>query len=397
MFDKGVALCRMASGPVTLGNELSFGYNGADFCILHRRGGLSEIRTLTITSAATGNETATITLAGVEFTTDLTNTTAAGNAHEIEADKIAGDYAGWNVSQVGDTVVFSAQSVCPVNDDFTFSSATATGTFTQNEAGLAVTDTFVDQTEWNIDKCDGEGPSGWTFDPQKLNVFEVSHAYLGSGDIIYSIYNPNRREFMAVHTIEYAGTSTMTNSSQPAFKIGWFAASLGSTTDLNIYGASAMAAVDGQVLALRNSDGHANEKTGVGTTLTNILSIRIRDVFSDVINLVEVAPIEISASTDGTKNAVIEVLLNPTLGGVTNWTYHDENNDVIEYDTAGTTITKTSDTSEIVQFEMARVDQLIQALEHYNMRLSRGDILTIAARTTSGTSDIGASIAWLEN
>jgi hypothetical protein len=398
-YDAGVALCAIRSGPVTLGNELSFGYNGVDFGVLYRRGGKPEIRRLTIGTPANGNETLTITLNSVPFTVAVTSGTAAFNAYQIEASHIASTtFTGWNVSQNGSTVIFSATSVGAKSGTFSLSSTgAAVGTFATSSTGAAVIDSFIDQSDWNVDPMNGNGPSGYTFNPQKYNVYQISQAYLGAGCIHYDVMLPNTGKFHTVHRIEYPGTSTMPNSSQPSYKIGWFAASLGSSTNVTINGVSAMGAVDGKRVVLRSSDGQSNEKTSVGTSLTNIISIRVRDEFKSVTNLQSVIPVTVTAAIAGTKNGVIQIIKNGVLGGTTNWTYHDENGDSIEYDTAGTTVTLDSGSSQVLDLQLAKETSILVDMEKYGIDLVRGDILTVAAKATSGTITAAASITWIED
>lgn len=84
LFESNAANSWQGVGLVNLGDELSFGYNGNSFGIWHRYGGLAEVRTLTITGAATGSETLTLTLNGVAYSIPLTSGSVEHNAWEIE-------------------------------------------------------------------------------------------------------------------------------------------------------------------------------------------------------------------------------------------------------------------------------------------------------------------------
>lgn len=47
--------------------------------------------------------------------------------------------------------------------------------------------TFVSQSNWNIDKLDGTGPSGLTIDVTKAQVFTIDYEWLGVGRVRYGV------------------------------------------------------------------------------------------------------------------------------------------------------------------------------------------------------------------
>jgi hypothetical protein len=399
-FDTPVALSAQRAGGISSGVELSFGYNGTDFGVLYRTGGSLEIQTLTITTPASGAETATITLAGTAYNVSITSGTAAHNAFEIATDSQFARNAGnaWVAQQNGDTVVFLAQSVGDKTGTMSFSSTgAAAGSMVETAAGASVQDTFVNQEDWNIDKMDGTGPSRMTLDHQKGNVYQIRYQYLGYGAITYYIEDDNQGTFVPVHKIQYANNFTSPSLTNPALKIGWFAASLGSTTDLSIHGASGMIAVEGQQQPRRLPDSQVADKSGIGTSFTNVLTIRNRLTFQGRVNLSEALPTNINIAVDGTKISEYQVILNATLAGEPNWTFEDEDHSIVEYDTAGTTATLGSDSQLVIAGVLGKTASTGENFIDYDLHLIPGDTLTIAVKTTSGTTDAAAAITWLED
>ena len=61
-YATGVASSWVGCGMISIGDEIAFGYNGEAFGTWHRHGGLAEVQTLTVTGAAGGAESATLTL-----------------------------------------------------------------------------------------------------------------------------------------------------------------------------------------------------------------------------------------------------------------------------------------------------------------------------------------------
>jgi hypothetical protein len=392
--DAGVALSSIRAGGVTSGSELSFGYDGVNFGILHRSGGVLEVRTLTFSAGAGGAETLTVTLDGTETEVTL----SSGNEAHVAFETASDTFTGWNAYQNGDTVVFVATALGPKSGSFTVSSTgTADGTFATTITGVAATDNWVYQNQWNVDRMDGNGPSLMTLDHTKGNVYEVSYQYLGYGQISFAIEDTGTGYPHPVHRIEYANNNTSPSLLLPNLKVGWFAASLGSTTDLSIFGASCAAFIEGKgITNFRAPEAQGNNKTGIGTTLTSVIAIRNRAIINSNINSAQVVLKFVSVAVDGTKPARAEIILNPVLAGEPNWTYQDESNSIIEYDTAGTTVTMGANSLSIAEFDLGRQGNDRLDLTALDVILERTETLCIAVVATSGTTDAAASITWAE-
>lgn len=52
----------------------------------------------------------------------------------------------------------------------------------------SVVDTAITQANWNQDKLDGTGPSGLTLDMSKHQLFRITYAFLGIGDVAFSFF-----------------------------------------------------------------------------------------------------------------------------------------------------------------------------------------------------------------
>lgn len=388
------------SGLIGSGTELSFGYgdpndaSNLSFGILYRTGGRLEIQKLELSAAATGAETATITLAGTAYSVTLSSGTAAHNAFEIASDSDFSTSQAWTAWQNDGNVYFVANSVGDKTGTFSFSSTgTATGSFTEVQPGVATTDQFIDQADWNINTLTDATRDGFVLDPTKGNIFEVRFQYLGYGCITYSVANPETGVAVDVHRIKYPNSQTNPNLESPIMHVAWFAASLGSTTNLSIYGASAYASVDGQILSTKNPTAHSNTKN-VGITLTNILSIRCSPIINTVLNESPLFPRFLNVAVDGTKPVIIEVHLNATIGGEPNWSYHEEGEHISEIDTAGTTV---SGNTEFLVLPVGKTDSLHIDLKQLNIEVNRTETITIAAKTTSSTSDVTVALTWAED
>jgi hypothetical protein len=353
-----------------------------------------EVRTLTFSTGAGGAETLTVTLDGTATNVSLT----AGNEAHAAFETAADTFTGWSAYQNGDTVVFVATALGAKAGAFSVSSTgTADGTFATTVTGVAATDTWVYQNAWNVDRLDGKGPSLMTLDHTKGNVYEIAYQYLGYGQITFAVEDPGSGYPHPVHRIQYTNANTSPSLLLPNLKVGWFAASLGSTTDLSIFGASAAAFIEGKPITnFRSPEARGNSKAGIGTTLTSVVAIRNRAIINSNINTAQTVLKFVSVAVDGTKPARAEIILNPVLAGEPNWTYQDETNSIIEYDTAGTTVTLGANSLSIAEFDLSRQGNDRLDLTGLDVILERTETLCVAVKATSGTTDAAASITWTE-
>lgn len=65
----------------------------------------------------------------------------------------------------------------------------------------------VIQTDWNVDKCDGTGPSGFNLDLQRMQMFYIDYSWYGAGAIRYG-FKDQRGEVIYCHRTTHANTKT---------------------------------------------------------------------------------------------------------------------------------------------------------------------------------------------
>ncbi|MHA2403600.1 MAG: hypothetical protein ACXADH_11465 [Candidatus Kariarchaeaceae archaeon] len=389
-FTTGIALSIQFGGLFSLTETLAFGYDGADFSIIHEYDGQAEVQEIQVTGAASGSESATITLDGDAATANLTNTTIQGNAFEITRDLKADSTLGakWRFEQIDDTVICIAQSVGNKTGTMSFSSSTATATVSEAIAGQTKSSGNVAQTSWN------KNTVSW-LDPTKLNVYEVQYGYLGSIGPLFSVLDPNTGKFVKVHQIPWANSETTPNFGNPSMKIGWTAASLGSTgTNLTVEGASGMGAIEGSTPRLSRSKTTQNTKASIGTTLTSVLTIKNRLTYGDRFNRGDILPVRVSVDNEHNKGVIVALSKNATLASVPNYQFIDEINSIVLQDAAGTTVTGGT---EIASFTVGAGLSENQELGSLNQLILPDETLTIAVKTISGTAtNTTATITWFE-
>jgi hypothetical protein len=196
---------------IGVGNQESgyfFGYQNQNFGIIHRATSSKEVRALTVTTGAgTGNVTVTL-----DGDTKVVAVVGGNDTSQTAYQLSLADYSqvgnGWSADAVGDVVYFISSRAEPLTGTYSVTGASIIGTFARTQAGVLPTSTFISQSNWNVDRMDGTGPSDMTLDPQKGNVYQVGFQYLGFGNAFFGIENSRTGRIQAVHIVENANSRT---------------------------------------------------------------------------------------------------------------------------------------------------------------------------------------------
>ena len=370
-----------------------FGYQGTSFGILHVSRGVREVRTLTVTTASTATNNYNVQLNGV-----TTNVTATNNGSTLRtAYEIAqGTYVGWSAEAIGSTVVFVANDAAAKAGAFSLGQSgagvPAAGTFATTKAGVASTDVFIAQSTWNGDKMDGTGPSGYTLDKTKGNVFQIGIQYLGFGCVTFSIEVPgdgNNPDFVAVHTIRVPNSRTTTTVGNPSFPFTMTAYSTGSTTNLTVRVGSFAGFVEGKKILHGPRFTYVNQLTTVGAVnLQALFTVQNTRYYGGRSNQSVVNLLSVTGALKHTSPCIFYLIRNGTLAGNPNFTAYTTSS-CTYVDTAATTVTY-SDNAQLVW--TGHLGDTGDIDHHFGngetggeITLQPGETLTLAARASTGT------------
>lgn len=362
------------------------GYDGTAFGFLVRRGGVAEIRTLTITTASTTAENVTVTLNGVGTSVAVTNSgNTTTTAREIAAGNYSASGAGWDAYQFGATVIFVARQPGPLSGSYSLTATTAVGSFAQTLAGVAPTDTWYAKTAWNGDRLDGatgaNNLSGATLDPTKLSIWQIVVPYLGAGNAFLQWFDPTSGRWTTCHTVTVANTTATTIVRNPMFRL-WMRASGAS----NISASSASIALfcDGIVESVGPRIAiPPSFKTDVGNASERpLVAIRIERYYNGAENRAPFRPIELAVSAGATGQVLLRFYLNPTLTahnfGAVNALHP------IAYDTSATSSSGGLLVGAIITSPSGGSTPI--SLLNLGYTLQPGDVVGVTAQQTNGTN-----------
>lgn len=255
----------------------------------------------------------------------------------------------------------------------------------------SVVDTKVAKSSWNGDKLDGTGPSGFTLDLTKSQIFWTDIEWLGVGSVRCGFIINGK--YVICHTFHNANVNDavyMTSANLPL------------RAEIENTGATASSSFMKMVCATVISEGGYERKvlpslvrmtdvTSVGTSFEPLITVRLASDRLDAI----VLPNKYSAQPN--TNALFEIALikNATLTGASYDTSTFEN---FDYDITATALTGgTILRSDYVGSSNQSSPQLdVNGTYNWALQLGRtlagvSDTLTVAARVTSGTGDVAAT------
>jgi hypothetical protein len=403
LYSNPVANSYQGVGCGTAENGLYFGYgNTSDlsdtrFGILYVRGGIREIKTLTVTAGASSSGNVTVTLNGTAFNVAVTN---SSNIQRTTWEIAQGTFTGWDAYPKGATVVFVRKSagVTAGTQSFSAGATGSTATITQTRAGVASTDTFIAQEDWNVDRCDGsktkENPSGFSINPQKINIYRFKIGYLGAHDIICQIKmtppNANNSIWQTVHVIKYANLNTQVSFTNASFPFNAFAYSAGSTTDLSVKVGSFAGVIEGKKYLIGPRATYVNALTTVGASnyqaLFTILNPR---VYGNVSNQTVINVQSFSGALKHTSPCVYYIIKNGSLVGNPNFNTYSANTCGL-YDTAATTVTFATNDQLLYTFHLGDTGEVDHhfvngELNGDEFTIQPGEWITVAAKSVTGT------------
>jgi hypothetical protein len=408
-FTTGVAGSTQFAGMANQENRVAFGYNGTRFGVVRSTGGRATIMLMTMTAAPNASQTATITLNGVAYTVAL----SAGTVDQATVTIVnrVGGYGGWLFQQVDGAMLWLAPTLGPMNGTFSFTSTgNATATFTVKQVGIAQTDYWTYQEDWNIDRMDGSNtittnPSGMTLDPTKLNVYQIGIRWLGAGVISYALEDQASGALVYVHREHYVNQHTRPHTDNPSFKISYAAVNTTSTANVSVYGASMYGGIEGTIFLNELTRSWSTSKSGLTQNVTHhLMSIKNAVVTNGlaganngnyVLNTKEAIIKSLSVSVQSTDPAQVFLFFEPrSFSSV--YTYYNIPycNEVHAIDTG--TFDTTLDTP--IYTGLIAINGTINIdLSAYRITIPPGSWISIALRSTNSVTQVTAALTWSED
>ncbi len=394
-FDGGVVGTEQVVGIIDAEEGYGFGYDGADFGVLHRRGGQVEIRTLTVTGApgAPGNLTITLN-GGAGVTVAVVGAdTIASTVRKIAAEDYSDEGGGWFAFDAGDRVIFLAIKAETRAGAYTFADGGtgATAAIAQTVAAVAPADTWIAQANWNGDPCDGTRVMP-QIDPTYGYPYAVVFEFLGYGAINFFIEQPELDRFVRVHRIEYAGGNQQPSLHNATLPLGLIADNGGGAGAVTVRTASMGAFVQGPVApeAQGVAEGFDNTKAVGAAAETVLFAIRVKLEIGTHTNKLRIRLTELSVGNESNNRVcVFRLYRNPGFDGAGTPNWADVGEAVVEADVAAVSVDTGADALKTwtvgpLSGDTFDLDELVLP----------GDVIAVTADVPLAANE-AASLNWL--
>jgi hypothetical protein len=258
----------------------------------------------------------------------------------------------------------------------------------------------VNQEDWNGDKLDGTGDSGYTLDPSKAQILWMDFEWLGVGSVRCGFIIDG--QYIVCHTFNNANEITNVYMTTAILPVRYEIVTTTSAV------AASMKAICCSVISEggfeQTSIDHVARRTTVlgtiGTTFLPVVSIRLASGRTGAV----VLPNRVQVLPTTNQNYEVALIKNPTLTAAS-WTAVPTDSNV-EFDVAATATTGGSivQTDYVTSTGSGGVGNT-SAATGYNFDLQLGasiagvsDIYTVAVRTVSGatTGDVVGSLSFYD-
>lgn len=269
----------------------------------------------------------------------------------------------------------------------------------RRNTAAGVVETRIARANWNIDRFDGQGPSGVVADPKKIQMVIFEYNWYGAGQVEVSWIIDNNK--LPIHQFNTANILDTTFMNTPFLPVRREITNVAGTAGTHVmYIGSSSIATEGNAGPLGRESNINSPITGKATgnsanVFIPILSIRLK---SDRLQGV-VIPVDFQAATLDNTSIFYRLVQNAVLTGAS-WTSVSTDS-FVEYDVAATAASNgivlktgylsTNNQGDIITFDPRVVTQL--------GRTSMGtvsDILTIEVASTQANKAAFASINWIE-
>lgn len=250
----------------------------------------------------------------------------------------------------------------------------------------------VAQTDWNQDRLDGNGASGITLDPTRVQIFWMDIEWLGVGSVRTGFVING--VFYIAHVFNHANIDTDVYMSTATLNCRYEITSTGAAgTMLQICSTVISEGGYNPVTPVKYvGSGSAEKRMGNADTLEPLCSIRLNPSYPDAV--VQVSSIDFL--TTAVAYGEIQLVLNATLG---NAAFGNVSGSVIQSDTTANTISG----GTVVYSALYASRATVQLADELRRRLQLGrdvsgnsDTITLATKSNSNQVDVLYSLGWAE-
>lgn len=265
---------------------------------------------------------------------------------------------------------------------------------------------FTPQTDWNVDKLDGTGPSGFNLDLNQRNLFAITFGYLSIAPIRFYCHTGSKG-WVEFHNIILGNTQAEGHLKNPTLPVSCVVRRIaGSGSDVQVKTGSWRAGTIGPERQVNTADrwydftasrvNLASIDTVTNPNLYhNIFTMESTEIFNGKNNHIRAEVAVVSFVVDANKSVEFVSQIDATLVGNSPFVDRDVNNSVMSISTGGTSDAPTAGAATV----LGKSSDRRTSVRGTGIFIRPGQRLTLGARGIDGasvTGDISASFRWVE-
>lgn len=176
----------------------------------------------------------------------------------------------------------------------------------------STSNTFITQNNFNADKLDGTGKSGFLLDHTKLNIYRINYGYLGVAPIFYEVYAGYNIGWIAFHIYDISNKQNGTHIGKPYLPVKAEVGNTGNNTNMTFSSGSIYAGViDGSGAPDESSREFSYARTianaAASASATPIAIFHNKATYGGVENKIENLLLRVGVGVEGTKTSALRL------------------------------------------------------------------------------------------
>lgn len=264
-----------------------------------------------------------------------------------------------------------------------------------------LTETRVLQSEWNVDKLDGDGPSDVTLDISKAQIMFSEYEWLGAGSVRLGFAIDGY--FIIAHQFNHANYVTSPYITTASLPVRYEIENTGTTSAASSLGQICTTVISNGGFTRRTEAWSASRTStvNVSSNFYPIASIRMAAGRTDSV----IIPAGLSVLPIAQGNYEWALIRNATITGGT-WVSHTPSTGNVDYNTSATAMSGGISVAEGLISSSNQASSAINigdGFQRFDLQLGRtnsdtpvSDTLTLALRSLGGTQSGIGSISWVD-
>lgn len=262
-----------------------------------------------------------------------------------------------------------------------------------------VINTRIPQSEWNVDKLDGTGPSDVVLDLSKAQIFFSEYEWLGAGSVRLGFAIDG--SFVVAHQFNHANRVDSVYITTASLPVRYEIENLGTTSS-----SSSLKQICTTVISNGGYQRRTESWSAARTSIVNVSSdfyplVSIRMASGRTDSVIIPSSLDILPIAQG--NYEWALIRNATITGGT-WTNHSPSTGNVEYNIAATSMTGGTAVLQGLLSASNQANSSVKLdgnLQRWDLQLGRtnadtpvSDTMTLAIRSLGGTQSAIGSISW---